>query len=115
MKRMGPFLSTPCITLEIMVSRLTWSKRFPIEARLFPGYGRAPDWACTTYTAHTPQGETLLARNFDWYRHPAMLLFTDPPDGYASASMVDLSYLGFDRPITPGDTLILSTCSVFAF
>ena len=65
----------------------------------------APDWACTTYTAHTPQGETLLARNFDWYRHPAMLLFTDPPDGYASASMVDLSYLGFDGPITPGDTL----------
>ena len=36
----------------------------------------------------------LLGRNFDWYEHPALILFTDPPDGYASVSMVDISYLG---------------------
>ena len=35
-----------------------------------------------------------FARNFDWDANPAMLLFTEPPDGYASVSMVDLSYLG---------------------
>jgi uncharacterized protein (DUF885 family) len=63
----------------------------------------APDWACTTFTAQSPQGERLLARNFDWYRHPAMLLFTEPLDGYASASMVDLSYLGFDGSIPADD------------
>jgi uncharacterized protein (DUF885 family) len=63
------------------------------------------EWSCTTFTARTPQGEAVLARNFDWYRHPTLLLLTDPPDGYASASMVDISYLGFDGPIRPGDSL----------
>jgi hypothetical protein len=64
-----------------------------------------PGWACTTFTTQTAQVERLLARNFDWYRHPALLLFTNPPDGYASASMVDVSYLGFDGPIDRGVSL----------
>ena len=38
----------------------------------------------------------LYGRNFDWQYSPALLLFTDPPDGYASVSMVDIAYLGFD-------------------
>jgi hypothetical protein len=59
-----------------------------------------PPWGCTVFTAQTPAGERLLGRNFDWYDHPALLLFTDSPGGYASATMVDISYLGFDRPIT---------------
>ena len=67
-----------------------------------------PDFACTGFTARSPQGERLLGRNFDWYRHPALLLFTDPPDGYASASMVDISYLGFDGPIEQDDPAALS-------
>ncbi len=37
----------------------------------------------------------LYGRNFDWQYSPALLLFTDPPDGYASVSMVDMEYLGF--------------------
>jgi hypothetical protein len=37
----------------------------------------------------------LYGRNFDWQHSPALLLFTDPPDGYASVSMVDIAYLGF--------------------
>jgi hypothetical protein len=40
----------------------------------------------------------LFARNFDWDPAPAMLLFTSPPDGHASVSMVDLSYLGITDP-----------------
>lgn len=40
----------------------------------------------------------LFARNFDWDPAPAMLLFTDPPDGHRSVSMVDLSYLGITDP-----------------
>lgn len=40
----------------------------------------------------------LYGRNFDWEYSPALLLFVDPPDGYASVSMVDIAYLGF-----PGD------------
>jgi len=54
-------------------------------------------FACTVFSARTPNNEFLLARNFDWYLHPILLLFTDSPNGYASASMVDISYLGVDR------------------
>jgi hypothetical protein len=39
----------------------------------------------------------LYGRNFDWEYSPALLLFTDPPDGYASVSIVDVAYLGFGR------------------
>jgi hypothetical protein len=53
-------------------------------------------WACTTFTALNDGGDYTLGRNFDWYDHMALLLYTDPLDGWASVSMVDLSYLGFD-------------------
>ena len=39
----------------------------------------------------------LFGRNFDWEYSPAVLLFTHPPGGYASVSMVDIAYLGFDE------------------
>jgi len=52
-------------------------------------------WACTGFAAQG--GEPLYGRNFDWYQHPALLLYTDSPQGYASVSMVDLYYLGYDR------------------
>ena len=60
----------------------------------------APTWGCTTFAALNGDGEYLLGRNFDWYNHMALLVYTDPSDGYASVSMVDLSYLDF----VPGDT-----------
>jgi hypothetical protein len=53
---------------------------------------------CTTFTGRTPDGDVLMGRNFDWQPHPSLLLFTDPPGGYASASMVDMFYLGYDGP-----------------
>jgi hypothetical protein len=53
-------------------------------------------WGCTVFAALGEGGERLLGRNFDWYAdHPVLLLFTDPPRGYASVSMVDLWYLGY--------------------
>jgi hypothetical protein len=45
----------------------------------------------------TREGRVLVGRNFDWRLHPALLLFTRPPKAFASMSMVDISYLGFDR------------------
>lgn len=56
---------------------------------------RMPKWSCTVFAALNPQGEKILGRNFDWDNHPALLLFADSPDGYASVSLVDISYLGF--------------------
>ncbi len=53
-------------------------------------------WACTVFAALNQEGEALLGRSFDWYNRPTLVLFTHPPGDYASVSLVDLSYLGFD-------------------
>jgi hypothetical protein len=42
----------------------------------------------------------LFGRNFDYYYSPALLLFTRPPAGYASVSMVDLAVVGFGWSFT---------------
>jgi hypothetical protein len=60
------------------------------------------DWACSLFTALGDSEELLLGRNFDWDFSPGMLLFTDPPDGYASVSMVDLYYLGYGNDHADG-------------
>jgi hypothetical protein len=52
--------------------------------------------ACTCFAGLSGEGDRVFGRNFDWYDHPALLLFTDPPNGYASISMVDLYCLGYD-------------------
>ncbi len=52
-------------------------------------------WACTLFASMADPDDLLYGRNFDWDPSPALLLFTDPPNGYASGSMVDISYLGF--------------------
>jgi hypothetical protein len=64
----------------------------------------APDtgirWGCTCFAAMKSGGNFVFGRNFDWYHRPSLLLFTNPPDAYASVSMVDLYYLGY-RDSTP--------------
>ena len=55
----------------------------------------SPVWVCTCFASLNKDGDLIFGRNFDWHVHPALLLFTDPPDGYASVSMVDISYLGY--------------------
>ena len=54
-------------------------------------------WACTVFAALNPSANALLGRSFDWCNRQTLLMFTDPPDGYASVSLVDVSYLGFPR------------------
>lgn len=56
-----------------------------------------PMWACSLFAALGNADQQHYGRNFDWRFSPAVLLFTDPPDGYASVSMVDIAYLGFGR------------------
>lgn len=56
-----------------------------------------PAWACSLFAALGDADSMVYGRNFDWQFSPAVLLFTDPPDGYASVSMVDIAYLGFDQ------------------
>jgi predicted choloylglycine hydrolase len=54
-----------------------------------------PD-ACTSVAARNPQGDAVFGRNFDWMHRASLLLFTNPPNGYASVSMVDLYYMGLE-------------------
>ena len=56
----------------------------------------SPAWACSLFAALGDPDHMLYGRNFDWDYSPAVLLFTDPPDGYASVSMVDIAYFGFE-------------------
>ncbi|MBN1889098.1 MAG: linear amide C-N hydrolase [Thermoflexales bacterium] len=58
--------------------------------------GPSLPWACSLFAALGDEEAMLYGRNFDWDHSPALLLFADPPDGYASVSMVDIAYLGFE-------------------
>lgn len=57
-------------------------------------------WACSLFAALGDEDNRLLGRNFDWNFSPALLLFTNPADGYASVSMVDIEYLGFEGDLS---------------
>jgi hypothetical protein len=52
-------------------------------------------WACTVFFG--AGGEPIMGRNFDFHDEPALVLHHHPPGAYKSISMVDISYLGFDR------------------
>lgn len=65
------------------------------SAQLLP-QALSPGWGCSLFAALGAPDSRLYGRNFDWRFSPALLLFTNPPDGYASVSMVDIAYLGFD-------------------
>ncbi len=53
-------------------------------------------WGCSLFAAFADPESMLYGRNFDWEYSPALLLYTDPADGYASVSMVDIKYLGYE-------------------
>ena len=52
-----------------------------------------PNWACSLFAALADTQGGTYGRNFDWEFSPALLLFTHPPDGYASVSMVNLAFI----------------------
>src|SRR3954452_12638100 len=52
-------------------------------------------FACTVFMA--AGGDPILGRNFDFHDEPALVLHHRPSGAYKSVSLVDISYLGFDR------------------
>lgn len=64
----------------------------------------AGEFACTSYTAVTPDNHPLMGRNLDIASTPAILVRTNPKNGYRSMSMTALSYIGFSMD-NPPDTL----------
>ena len=63
------------------------------------------NWACSIFVSYGKNGEAVYGRNFDWLDNPAMILHTNPSDGYASISMVDISYYGFVNDDRKFDTV----------
>jgi hypothetical protein len=61
----------------------------------------ASPFGCSLFYASGDAGRPVYARNFDWEPNPALVLHTDPPDGYASVSIVDISYLGVPAGVDP--------------
>lgn len=52
--------------------------------------------ACSVFSARNQKGNALLGRNLDWYHRTAVLLFTNPPNGYRSVSLLDPFYCGYN-------------------
>jgi hypothetical protein len=52
-------------------------------------------WACALFATLGDASNYLYGRNFDWEYSPALLLFSQPDDAYASVSVVDIAYLDF--------------------
>ncbi|WP_405108424.1 linear amide C-N hydrolase [Micromonospora sp. NBC_01405] len=63
-------------------------------------------FGCSLFAAWGDRSRPLFARNFDWEANPALVLRTDPPDGYATVTLVDMSYLGVGADPT-GDRRLL--------
>ena len=80
--------------IDFVVGRIM--KGLPITIEL-------PDLACSTFNATTPEGDAIFGRNFDLEYSPGMLVRTNPTDGYASVSMVNLGFLGYGEQKLPED------------
>jgi hypothetical protein len=90
--------------LYIMQYRGDYNLLSSVDLQQIPG--RAIDdepgsnFACTMFYGRDTTDGALLGRNFDWNHKATLALFTHPQDGYASVSMVDLGYLGFDQGLS---------------
>jgi hypothetical protein len=60
-------------------------------------------FACTCFAAADARGHRVLGRNFDWDRHPILVLLTKPKGAYESISLVDIHYLGYSPSRSPLD------------
>ena len=64
-----------------------------------------PNLACSTFFAETPDGGYMLGRNLDNQTTDLAVVRTNPKDGYASVSVVNLSFLGYNESHTPDKLL----------
>ncbi len=68
---------------------------------------------CTAFVTKNDKGDTIFARNFDFTYAPSLQLWTNPKNGYASISTVNLSFAGYSKdnlptPIRMGSFLTLA-------
>lgn len=56
---------------------------------------------CTAFVVKNEKGEILFGRNFDYSYAPSLQLYTNPDNGYASVSTVNLSFAGYSKDHLP--------------
>ncbi len=66
------------------------------------------DFGCSAFAAKNPDGKHLFGRNFDYDETDALIVYTEPDDGYASMGMVDLEFFNV------GEGNVLSADSIAA-
>lgn len=61
---------------------------------------RGSSFGCSTISARTPEGDAVFGRNFDWGTCTALIVRTNPVNGYDSVSTVNMDFLnlGLDMP-----------------
>ena len=60
-----------------------------------------PSLGCSTFSAMNKDKEHIFGRNFDLGYSPSMLVKTNPDHDYASISMVNLGFLGYNKEHLP--------------
>lgn len=55
------------------------------------------NFGCSSFTAATPEGQRLFARNFDYSETDTLVIYTEPKDGYASYGVVDLTFFDIGK------------------
>ena len=54
---------------------------------------RGGSFGCSTISARTAEGDAVFGRNFDWGTCTALIVQTDPAEGYDSVSTVNMDFL----------------------
>lgn len=78
--------------VDFVVKKLL--KGLPVEFSI-------PNLGCSTFNASTKDGDKIFGRNFDLTYSPALFVKTKPDNGYASMSIVNLGFLGFNKERQP--------------
>ena len=60
-----------------------------------------PNMGCSTFSAYLENGDKVFGRNFDEKDCMILALKTKPQNGYASLSVVNLSYIGIEKESLP--------------
>ena len=77
---------------NFVVNRLL--KGLPIDLNITGG-------GCTVFMSYSPDNELIFGRNFDFDYAPSMQIFTNPKNGYASVSTVNLAFIGYSEDNLP--------------
>ena len=126
----SPTYKTPYGTVtqidDYPLFRLDYSSDYKFNEYLETGYipnysvvnTTSVKFGCTCFSAFGNY-QRLLGRNYDWQTHATyFIVFTNPVDGYASVSTVDLGFFNYnhqDPPVSVQNQEVLRTLPYFPF